>query len=206
MKNDRLIGQRIQMARHAKHMTQSELGERLDVHKSSISRWEQGRIGNISLATISKLADILSVSSTWLSGKDVPMIPEPARKYQVPVYGRIQAGIPIEAITDIVDYEEISEEMARNGEYIALRVSGGSMEPKISEGDIAVIRWQPTVENGQIAAVMVNGSDATLKKFYRDGDQVTLVSLNPNYPPMIYNLKETPVSILGRLVELRAKF
>lgn len=127
-------------------------------------------------------------------------------KHLVPVYGTIRAGIPIEAIQDILDYEEISEAMARNGEYIALRIKGDSMGPKISDGDVVIIRRQPTVENGEIAAVMVNGSDAALKKFYRSGDQVTLVSLNPDYAPMVYDLKETPVSILGRLVELRAKF
>ena len=127
-------------------------------------------------------------------------------KHLVPVYGVIRAGIPIEAIQDILDYEEISEAMARNGEYIALRIKGDSMGPKISDGDVVIIRRQPTVENGEIAAVMVNGSDAALKKFYRSGDQVTLVSLNPDYAPMVYDLKETPVSILGRLVELRAKF
>lgn len=155
--------------------------------------------------------DKIELMAEYFGITKADLVEEPKKKttkYQVPVYGRIQAGIPIEAITDIVDYEEISEEMARNGEYIGIRVSGNSMEPKISEGDIAIIRWQPTVENGQIAAVRVNGSDAALKKFYQSGSQVTLVSFNPNFPPMIYDLKDpyTSIDIIGRLVELRAKF
>ena len=207
MKNDILIGQRIQTARLARHMTQTELGDRLAVHKGTVSRWENGKIDNISLATVERLADVLAVNIAWLSGKNAPMVAESKKpRNLVPVYGVIRAGIPIEAIQEILDYEEISEAMARDGEYLALRVKGDSMAPKISEGDVVIIRRQPTVENGQIAAVMVNGCDAALKKFYRSGDQVTLVSLNPDYAPMVYDLKETPVEILGRLVELRAKF
>jgi len=207
MKNEVLIGQRIQNARKARHLSLLDLGQRLGVHKSTVSRWERGVVDNISLATISKLADVLQVNSAWLAGKDAPMIlPDKNDRKFVPVYGRIRGGIPIEAIQEILDYEEITEEMARNGDYIALRVTGDSMAPRIAEGDVVIIRCQPTVENGEIAAVMVNGSDATLKKFYRSGDQVTLVSLNPNYTPLVYDLSETPVSILGRLVELRAKY
>ena len=96
--------------------------------------------------------------------------------------------------------------MARDGEYLALRVKGDSMAPKISEGDVAIIRQQPTVENGQIAAVRVADDTATLKKFYQNGSQVTLVPLNPDYPTQIYDLRETHIDIIGRLVELRAKF
>lgn len=207
MKNDILLGQRIQTARLARHMTQTELGDRLAVHKGTVSRWENGKIDNISLATVERLADVLAVNVAWLSGKDVPMVAEPKKhKNLVPVYGVIRAGIPIEAIQEILDYEEISEAMARDGEYLALRVKGDSMAPKISEGDVAIIRQQPTVENGQIAAVRVADDTATLKKFYQNGSQVTLVPLNPDYPTQIYDLRETHIDIIGRLVELRAKF
>ena len=209
MKNDILIGQRIHAARLARHMTQTELGDRLAVHKGTVSRWENGKIDNISLATIERLADVLSVNVAWLSGKDVPMVAEPKKhKNLVPVVGDIKGGYPIEIVEDILDYEEIDDATASKGEYIALRVKGDSMAPKISEGDVAIIHWQPTVENGQIAAVRVNEETSTLKKFYQDGSRVTLVSLNPSYPPMMYDLKDknTKIEILGRLVELRAKF
>ena len=123
MKNDILIGQRIHAARIARHLTLAELGDRLAVHKSTVSRWEQGKVDNISLATVAKLADVLAVNSAWLSGKNAPMVAE-SKKHQnlVPVYGVIRAGIPIEAIQEILDYEEISEAMARDGEYLQNRV------------------------------------------------------------------------------------
>lgn len=125
------------------------------------------------------------------------------------VYGHIAAGIPIEAIEDIVDQEEISEEMLRHGEYIALRVKGDSMEPKISDGDTVIIRIQDTIENGEIAAVYVNGNDVTLKRVHIEDNGLWLIGTNPAFTPIFYTKKqctELPVRILGKMVELRAKF
>jgi len=125
------------------------------------------------------------------------------------VYGHIAAGIPIEAIEDIVDQEEISEEMLKHGEYLALRVKGDSMEPKISDGDTVIIRIQDTIENGEIAAVYVNGNDVTLKRVHMEDNGLWLIGTNPAFTPIFYTKKqcaELPVRILGKMVELRAKF
>lgn len=194
------IGERIKAYRLRKNLTQAELAEKLNVAKQTVFKYETGIVTNIPSDKIELMSQIFGVTPAELMGwKQTPAT-------LVPVVGDIKGGYPIEIVEEILDYEEISEDMASKGEYIALRVKGDSMAPKISEGDVAIIHWQPTIENGQIAAVRINGETATLKKFYQNGSQVTLVSLNPSYPPMVYDLREDDVEILGRLVELRAKF
>lgn len=127
----------------------------------------------------------------------------------IPVYGNIAAGIPIEAIEDIIDQEEISADLAAAGEYIALRVKGSSMEPRITEGDVVIIKRQETIENGEIAAVLVNGNDVTLKQVKVEENGLWLIPFNSAFPHKFYTKKECaelPVRILGKMVELRAKF
>jgi repressor LexA len=128
---------------------------------------------------------------------------------RIPVYGNVAAGIPIEAITDIEDYEEISQDMAAKGEYAALRIHGDSMEPRMTDGDVVIVRLQETIESGETAIVMVNGSDATCKKIMRTDEGIMLLSTNAKYSPMFYSnkqIEEIPVRIWGKVVELRAKF
>ena len=133
-----------------------------------------------------------------------------AKGVLIPVLGRVQAGLPIEAIEEIIDYEEIPEEMAQCGEYFGLQVKGESMEPKFSEGDVVIVKKQPDIESGQIGIVIVNGTDATIKRVVKhDEGGISLVALNPVYPPKFYTNNEIanmPVNIIGRVVELRAKF
>lgn len=128
---------------------------------------------------------------------------------QIPVLGYVKAGIPMTAVENIIDYEEISQEQARTGEFFGLQIKGDSMEPKISEGDVVIVRKQETVENGEIAVVLINGDDATVKKFYKTDAGIKLVSTNPTYDPFFYTPDEVnalPVIVIGKVVELRAKF
>ena len=87
-----------------------------------------------------------------------------AKYYLTPVLGVVRAGVPIHAEEDIIDYEEIPQEMARSGEYFGLRVTGSSMEPTLRDGDVIIVRKQPDVDNGDIAIVLVDGEDATVKE------------------------------------------
>ncbi|MEE1263110.1 LexA family protein [Ruminococcus sp.] len=119
------------------------------------------------------------------------------------------AGYPIEAIENILDYEEISENMARQGEFFALRVKGDSMEPRIKEGDIVIVRKQDDVDNGDFAVMLVNGDEATLKRIQKFNGGINLIPSNPSYEVMTYTSQEIldlPVQCLGKVVELRAKF
>ena len=128
---------------------------------------------------------------------------------RVQVLGVVPAGIPLEAIEEVLDYEEITEEMSRSGKYIALKIRGDSMIPDIKNGDVVIVRLQPDVESGETAIVMVNGDDATCKKVIKHPSGITLAANNPAYEPRYFTSEEissTPVRILGKVVELRRKF
>lgn len=132
-----------------------------------------------------------------------------AKGVRIPVLGRVAAGIPIEAITDVDDWEEIPESMAKTGEYFALRITGNSMEPRMLDGDVVIVKRQSDVDNGDVAVVLVNGNDATVKQITKSETGLTLIGWNlAVYTPRTYNKKECrelPVSILGKVVEIRGK-
>ena len=129
---------------------------------------------------------------------------------RIPVLGRVAAGIPIDAVEEIIDFEEIHPDMAATGEFFALKIKGDSMEPRISEGDVVIVREQSDVESGDVAIILVNGDDATVKKLMKyDNGTISLVAFNPAYQPMIFTpqqVKELPVEVIGKVVELRGKF
>lgn len=129
---------------------------------------------------------------------------------KIPVLGHVAAGIPINAVENIIDWEEISGVMALRGEYFGLRIQGDSMEPRMCNGDVVIIRQQPDAESGEYVIALVNGDSAVCKKLkkYEDGS-LALISLNSAYSPMFFSASEVaelPVQILGKVVELRAKF
>ncbi|WP_283683421.1 helix-turn-helix domain-containing protein [Parablautia sp. Marseille-Q6255] len=125
------------------------------------------------------------------------------------VLGRVAAGIPIEAVTDIIDTEEIPEEMAKTGEFFGLQIHGDSMEPRMCEGDVVIVRQQDDAESGDVVIAMINGNDATCKRLRKYRDGIELISNNPSYDPMFFSNEEIetkPVKIIGKVVELRGKF
>ena len=128
---------------------------------------------------------------------------------RVPVLGTIVAGVPIEAVEEVLDWEEIPESMAQHGEYFALRVKGHSMEPKFIEGDTVIVKKEHCVDSGRVAVVLVNGEDATLKQINKSEEGITLIGYNPLvYEPHFYSnkeIEELPIQILGEVVELRRK-
>ena len=152
-----------------------------------------------------------NISDFYVRNNDLPFSSGGLRvAFRIPVLGRVAAGIPIEATEDVLDFEEITEEMRRDGEYFALKIQGDSMEPKISNGDVVIVRQQEDADDGDIVIALVNGDDAVCKRLkkYQDGS-VALISTNPAYDPMFFSkdeIDETPVKIIGRVKELRAKF
>lgn len=195
----------LKAARQAKHMTQTDVANYIGLTQGAYSNWERGET-KIDGVQLSRLAELFEVSVDYLLGKtDIP-----GNKYiRIPVLGRVAAGIPIDAIEEVIDWEDISAKAAGDGEYFGLQIKGHSMEPKISDGDVVIVRRQPDVDSGDIAVVLVNGDDATVKRIKKSPQGVTLIPSNPAYEPMYYSNEEIeslPVQILGRVVELRAKF
>lgn len=118
----------------------------------------------------------------------------------VPVLGRVAAGEPIYAEQNLEGTELTPKADIAGGEYFWLRVSGDSMIGEgIKDGDLVLVRRQPTIENGLIGVVLVNGNEATLKRVYINGDQCVLVSENPAYKPQVYPASE--VIIIGEVVK-----
>ena len=196
-----MIGNKIKNLRRAAGISQTELGRGLDVRQSTVAMWETGK-NSPSYDMLTRLAEFFCIDMGDLLGKGSGVI-------KIPVLGRVQAGIPVTATEDIVGYEEISEESIRSGEYFALQIRGDSMEPRMYEGDIVIVRRQEVVENGEIAIVLVDGEDATCKKFYVHNEGISLVSLNPSYAPIFFTkeeLKTRRVEVLGKVSELRSRF
>ncbi|MFM9414418.1 helix-turn-helix domain-containing protein [Peptococcus simiae] len=142
-----------------------------------------------------------------ISTPDFKLTP-PTEYTTIPVFGAIACGDPIEAVNDVIDYATIPASWLNGGqEYFCLTAAGDSMAPLIQEGDLAVIRKQPTFENGQICAVFINGYDATLKKVYKNGNIITLQPINPDKEIKSYELGgDIEIQIIGVMVELRKRF
>lgn len=205
----------IKERRLAMGYTQEELAQKLGLQKSAIAKYENGRVENIKRSIIAEMAKSLECSPAYLMGWDnniTPVSGETKGKKKgvtINVLGRVAAGIPIEAVEDIIDTEEISEDMAATGEFFGLRIHGDSMEPRMSEGDVVIVRKQDDAESGEIVIAMVNGCDATCKRLKKYAEGIMLLSNNPKYEPMVFSKEEIetkPVRIIGRVVELRAKF
>lgn len=208
MKNN--LGNKAVMAENIKFYMQiheenrKDLSKLFDVPYTTLCDWINGK-------TYPRIDKIELMARHW--GIEKADLVEPPRqkknKFIIPVLGKVAAGYPIEAVENIIDYEEISEAMARQGEFFALRIQGGSMQPKFSEGDVVIVRKQETVDNGDIAIIMVNGDEATIKKVQRFDGGINLIPTNPAYNIITYTNKEIidlPVKCLGKVVELRAKF
>lgn len=195
----------LKAARKAKGLTQTEVAQAIGLTQNGYSYWENGK-AKIDKDQILKLAALFEVSVDYLLGNtEVPV----SSGVRIPVLGDVAAGIPIEAITDIVDYEEIDAALARAGEFFGLRIKGASMEPRMREGDVVIVRQQETAETGDTVVVLVNGDSATVKKIKYGQDGITLLPTNPAYDPMFYTAAEVedlPVRVIGRVVELRAKY
>ena len=198
---------RIKSTRESLKLTKRELAKRIGVHESSINKYEKGLV-DIPLSKITELARVLNVTESYLMGwedddKETP------QGIKIPVLGTVAAGIPISAVEDILDYEEIPQSWQNQGEFFGLRIKGDSMKPDINNGDTVIVKQQSTANNGEVVIALVNGDDATCKKFEKLDNGIMLISNNSEYSPMYFSNEEVitkPVVIIGKVVELRRKF
>ena len=204
------VGNLIKNKRLEKNMTLEELGNLVGVGKSTVRKWENGMIQNMRRDKIEKLAKALGVSPLDILGQPQLVPKERPAAFTIPVLGRVAAGIPIEAVEDVVDYEELSSNIFKDSpkNYFGLQVKGNSMEPRICNGDYVIVHKQEDAETDDTVIAMVNGSDAVCKRLKKYADSIALVSLNPAYEPMLFTREQIdslPVRIIGKVVELRGK-
>lgn len=198
------IGEILKDLRNEKGVPQQTVADYLGISKQGYGLYETGK-REPNHDTLIKLCEFFDVTMDFLFG----ISNDNSKAVRVPVLGKVQAGIPIEAIEEIIDYEEITKDTAAEGEYFGLVVRGNSMEPKFSDGDVVIVRKQPDVDNGEIAIVLINGEDSTMKKIKKTNDGVMLIPNNPDFDVIFYSNKEIiekNVTIIGKVVELRAKF
>ena len=204
------IGTRIKERRKTLAISVDDLAAAIGKDRATIYRYENSDIKKLPTTVLEPLATALHVSPAWLMGYDDAPAATHKKGVKIPVLGYVAAGIPVEAIENVIDEEEIPEEMARHGEYFGLLVHGDSMTPTINDGDIVIIRKQSTARTGDIALVMINGDEATVKEIKIQEDGLVLIGHNPAvFPPKFFTAREIetlPVSIGGVVVELRRKF
>lgn len=213
MKVERIsdVSRRIKEYREKFGVTLADISTQCNIPAQTLNRYELGQ-RTPKIDTAVEIAEALKINPLWLQGYDVPMIsvlPSNAipfaESHQAPIVGSIPAGFPALAFEDIEGYASIPYADIEN--YFFLRVQGDSMiNANIHTGDLVLIRKQDCAEDGQIVAARVNGDEATLKRYKRQGDTVLLLPENPLYDPQIVPVKEFDIGyaqIIGVAIEVR---
>ncbi len=193
----------IKNLRNRAGLKQYELAELVGVHQTAVSQWEKGRT-EPDAKTLKRLSEIFGVTIGTILGFENDKI---SNEGKIPVLGYVRAGTPIEAIEDVIDYIDFRGEVS--SDYFGLIIRGNSMEPRICDGDIVIVKKQPFIESGEIAVILVNAMEATVKKVIKKGTGLTLVPFNKDYKEMYFSAEDIsrlPVTIVGKVVELRGKF
>lgn len=187
------LGTRLKQLMKERQLNYEKLGELLEMKPQSVNRYVLGQ-REPKARVVMHMAERLQVDERWLQGYDVPRdLADPhAQPGQplLPILGVIRAGVPVLAQQEVLGYmaADIKGDV---GEYFYLKVQGDSMmNVGIQTGDFVLIHTQPTAEEGQIVACIVNGEDATLKRYHRQGDWVILQPENPAYTPRLVALRD----------------
>lgn len=205
-------GERIKMLRKEHNLTQEELGAKIGVQKAAIQKYEKGTVKNIKRDSLIKLAQILDTTPEYLLGwDDIPSNIEMADDsdlVQIPIVGRVAAGISCFAENNILDYEPVHKNDVRDGEqYAFLRVVGDSMYPVFMEGDLVLVRCQASVDSGSYAVVTIDGEDGVIKKVVYGRDFIELHSINPMYPIRRFEKEDVlRIRVFGLVKEIKRKF
>ena len=206
MERTATFGSRLRQVMEARGLTYAALGELVGMRAQTLNRYVLDQ-REPKASTTAALALALGVDPMWLQGYDPPAGPPGERMALVPVVGSIRAGRPALAAEEVEGY--LPAETLRPEEYFYLRVEGDSMiQADIRPGDLVLVHRQETAENGQIVACMLNGEEATLKRFRRQGDTVLLQPETPAYEPRLVSPREFETGsarILGVAVRLDRK-
>lgn len=212
---------KIKKLRLSRGLTQADVAKGIilprnkKIGPSAVGMYEQGR-RKPSFEVLEAFADFFNVDLNTLSDSFTSANQQNInlnfsnKSVRIPVLGYVVAGVPISAVQDILGYEEISKDLSLTGEFFALRIKGSSMEPQFFEGDIVIVRQQSDVDDNDIAIVLVNGDEATVKQIKKSDAGITLIGFNVTvYPPRFYSnkdIEELPVSIIGKVVQVRRDY
>lgn len=188
--------------------TQIQVAKDLKINPQTVNSWCKGvalpRMGKVQL-----LADYFHISKSDLLEEKSNTTKKTVAASRIPVLGTVPCGIPVEAIQEVLDWEEVKEAENYDGKLFALRAKGDSMAPRISEGDILVVHQQPDAESNELIIALVNGDEATCKELKKREDGIVLVPWNTiGHEPQFYSWKEIeqlPVRIIGKVLEIRSK-
>ena len=200
------LANNIRYYRKLNKLTQADLANKLDVAPTAISAWEVGRNKPL-MDKIEQMSTLFNVKKSDLLGDEIDtptnLVPiNRASIVSIPILGTIKCGQPILAEENITGYREELSDRLPSGNLFYLKSQGDSMVPTIPEGSLVLIREQPTVEYGEVAAVLVNGdTEATLKRVKKQGDIVMLIADNPDYPPYVIT-DDNPARIIGKAVQV----
>lgn len=210
---------KVKRLRNELNMTLEDVAKKVGVSAPTILRYESGEIKNIRRDKIKLLADALNTTPEYLMGwtegdknndaKETKTVSYYDTNFEtIPVLGNIRAGEMMVAEQNIVGYEVIPKKDINGSRYFGLKVTGDSMNnARINEGDIVIVREQSFVENGEIAVILVDGEDATIKRFYQTDNIITLMpdSINKEHKPRFINPKNVDVKILGKVIKFIGK-
>lgn len=203
-----MVANRLKVLRKQKGLTLEELAARLGTSKQTIHRYENGIIANIPKEKIERLAEVLGTTPSEIMGWGETLHGYgniiPIKKKLLPIIGTISCGEPIYATEEYGSFAEANSELDAD---FCLRANGDSMTgARIYDGDLVFIRAQDSVDNGDIAAVIIN-DEATLKRvyYYPNESKLVLSPENPKYPPFVYIKEElNSIKIIGKAVAFQS--
>lgn len=195
---------RIKEVRESLAMNKSEFAVYLNTSVATITRYEHEDMG-VALDAVERIAKRVGVAPGWLLGwGDEKYLGESVARRMIPIVGVIAAGLPILAQENIEEYVCTPNRVHAD---FCLRIKGDSMiGARILDGDIAYIKQQSTIESGEVAAVLVDNENATLKRIFIGSGTVTLHAENPNYPDLVFTNKDMrQVNIIGKAVLIQSE-
>lgn len=200
------IGDRIRDLCETRNVKYKVLAEYCNISQSSLSQYLSGSPNPPDEVKI-KIAEFFDVSVDYLLGRTAELDKQEVVDSEVvrlPIVGSVRAGVPILAVQNIEGYHVIERKFLDPGYvYFFLRIKGDSINVIAPEGSLVLVRQQSVVDNGDITVVLINKHDATIKKFFKHGDCITLVpmSTNPEHQPLVYDPQETEIEIIGKAMK-----
>ncbi len=207
------LSEKLKQLRSQNRMTATFVSNQLGIAKSTLSNYENGA-RTPKAEMLGKFAEFYKTSLDYLfdvkktTRDNVTYIRHVAENIIIPILGVIESEDQLSSNENIIGYADLTSEYKGKGDYFALYVKGDSMNnSRICEGDIVIVRKQTAVENGEIAVVLTEGEEATVKKVFCTENTITLMpsSNNPVYKPKIFETKTSNVKILGKVVEVKIK-